>query len=87
METSFGELVFSGIKLMLIGMSIVFLFLALLVWIIQTTAKLFQRYSPEPQPQFAFHAPITTPARAENEQDEAELVAVISAAIHRHQNT
>lgn len=87
METTIGELVISGIKLMAIGMSIVFLFLALLVWVIRTTSQLIQRYAPEPQPHFAFHAPITTPTRADSEQDDAELVAVISAAIHRHQNS
>ncbi|QSA98949.1 OadG family protein [Methylococcus sp. EFPC2] len=87
MEPTIGELLFSGIKLMAIGMTIVFLFLALLVWIIRTNSRLIQRYAPEPQPHFAFHAPITTSTRAESEADDAELVAVISAAIHRHQNS
>ena len=38
MESSIGELVLSGVKLMVIGMGIVYLFLALLVWVIGVTS-------------------------------------------------
>lgn len=81
MEPSFGELVFSGVKLMFIGMGIVYLFLALLVWVIGLTSRLIQRYSPE-EPA---HLPHPSPPKGAEEQD-AELVAVIAAAIHSHQN-
>lgn len=79
MELSIGELLISGIKLMLIGMGIVYTFLAVLVWVIGITSKLIQRYSPEP-------ATITPPAAGVEAEDNAELVAVISAAIHQYQN-
>lgn len=84
MESSVGQLVASGLQLMLIGMSIVFLFLALLVWIIGITSRLVQRFSPElsasiPQPGNVY------PLGQENES-EGELIAVISAAIHQYQN-
>ena len=63
---------------MLIGMGIVFLFLALLVWIIGVTASLVKSYLPQPErrPQ----------ATAAVEADEAELVAIIGAALRRRQN-
>jgi oxaloacetate decarboxylase gamma subunit len=80
MESSFGELLFSGVKLMLIGMGIVYLFLALLVWVIGITSKLIQRYSPEEPSQLA--RPI---AGGDPEEADAELVAAITAAIHSHQ--
>lgn len=85
MEPSIGELVLSGIKLMFIGMGIVYLFLALLVWIIGSTARLIQRWSPETM------AVLPSAYSAQHlaggaEVGDAELVAAISAAIHHHQN-
>lgn len=47
MESSLSELLFAGIRLMFIGMTIVFLFLALLVWVIGVSSRLLNRYSPE----------------------------------------
>ena len=81
MEPSFGELVFSGVKLMLIGMGIVYLFLALLVWVIGLTARLIQRFSPEAPA----HLPHSALVR-DVEENDTELVAAIAAAIHSHQN-
>lgn len=84
MESSIAQLVMSGLNLMLIGMSIVFLFLALLVWVIGITARLVQRFSPE------FTASIPEPGKVHpvsyEPEADSELIAVISAAIHRHQN-
>ena len=77
MEPSLSELLAPGLKLMLIGMSIVFLFLALLVWIIEMTARLVQPVNPPPEP-------VRRPAGLPLEADETERVAVIAAAIHRH---
>ncbi|SMF95217.1 oxaloacetate decarboxylase, gamma subunit [Methylomagnum ishizawai] len=78
MEPSLPELLLSGAKLMLIGMGIVYLFLALLVWIIGMTHKLLNRYTPEPGP-----------ARSSlglGEAEEDEVVAVIGAALHRYRH-
>lgn len=84
MESSLPELLLAGAKLMLIGMSIVFLFLMLLVWVIDTAARLIQRYSPdEPgllQPESGVSAPSVSG------EADAEIVAAIAAAIHRYQN-
>jgi len=44
MELPITELLLSGVQLMLMGMTIVYLFLALLVWIIGVTAGLVRRY-------------------------------------------
>jgi oxaloacetate decarboxylase gamma subunit len=83
MESSIGELLVSGVKLMLIGMGIVYLFLALLVWVIGVTSKLINRYSLV-QPQFP--SPLAPARVQETEGDDGELVAVITAAIHKYQD-
>jgi oxaloacetate decarboxylase (Na+ extruding) subunit gamma len=77
MEPSFTDLVLPGLKLMVVGMGIVFLFLSLLVWIINVTARLVKSAYPEAEP----------PRRAglSVESDEAELVAVIAAALRLRQ--
>jgi oxaloacetate decarboxylase gamma subunit len=76
MEPSLSELLLPGLKLMIIGMGIVYLFLALLVWIIGITARLVGTMSPEP-------TQITKRSSLEVEKEEAELVAVIAAAVER----
>ena len=74
MDPSLSELLLPGLKLMLIGMGIVFLFLALLVWIIGFIASLVRLYSPPPEQR---------KRTAAAETDESELVAVIAAALSR----
>jgi oxaloacetate decarboxylase gamma subunit len=76
MEPSLADMLLPGLKLMITGMGIVFLFLALLVWIIGITARLVQ--SVNPQPEQYRRAGLAV------EPDEAELVAVIAAALQRH---
>lgn len=76
MEPSLTELLLPGLKLMLTGMGIVFLFLALLVLIIRLTARLLQPVNPQPEP-------AKRPGLA-MEPDEAELVAVLAAVLHRY---
>ena len=75
MEPSLSELLLPGLKLMFTGMGIVFLFLALLVWIIGITARLLRSVNPPPEPP-------RTPGLV-LESDEAELVAVIAVALRR----
>ena len=75
MEPSLTDLLLPGLKLMITGMGIVFLFLALLVWIIGITAKLVQSVNPQPEQSRRAGLPM--------EADEAELVAVIAAALQR----
>ena len=85
MDSSIGEILLSGTKLMLVGMGIVYLFLALLVWVIGLNFKLIQRFSTD------YQGYMPHPPQAHHVSDSAvdtdtELVAVISAAIHHHQN-
>jgi len=83
MESSTTELLLSGVKLMTIGMTIVFLFLALLVWIIGVTSKLVHRFDQRAR----FMEEGTSFINDFGpEADETEIVAAISAAIHRHEN-
>lgn len=73
------ELLTSGVELMLVGMGIVYLFLALLVGMVNTLAWLIQRYFTEPM------AGKTTRGQAPREAaapEESDLVATIAAAIH-----
>ena len=76
MEPSLADMLLPGLKLMITGMGIVFLFLALLVWIIGITARLVQSVNPQPEQ--------NRRAGLAMEPDEAELVAVIAAALQQH---
>lgn len=85
MDSSLGEILLSGIKLMLVGMGIVYLFLALLVWVIGLNFKLIQRYSSEPS-SLPLQPNQVPSVIGDGEEIDTELVAAISAAIHHHQN-
>lgn len=79
MEPSFTELLIPGLKLMLVGMGIVFLFLSLLVWIIGMTARLVKNVNPPLEQVRRPGLPI--------EADEAELVAAIAVALRQTQGS
>ena len=77
-----GDIVAQGVELMLYGMGTVVLFLALLVVATTGMSRIIGRYFAEPDPAETPPAPRTVgPARA---ADDAQLVAVISAAIQQH---
>jgi oxaloacetate decarboxylase gamma subunit len=84
MESSVAELLLAGSRLMFIGMSIVFLFLALLVWVIRFSSWLVRRYAAvetvPSAPASDAVAPLASPIEG------ADLVAAISAAVHRYRN-
>jgi oxaloacetate decarboxylase gamma subunit len=86
-EPSIGELIQEGLKLMLVGMGIVYLFLMLLVWVINVSYRVISRFEPEEQPSHE-HASLQEermqPGNEVAAIEDAELVAVISAAIHRY---
>jgi oxaloacetate decarboxylase gamma subunit len=71
-----AELMSSGVELMIVGMGIVFLFLALLVVAINTMSSLIQRFFPEP--------PKT--AKAVNLETDKATVAAITAAVHQYRS-
>lgn len=70
-----NQLLAAGVELMLLGMSIVFLFLAVLVFVVKLMTFAVQHFAPEIQ-QPVGDAPLSPPS--------AEVVAAISAAIHRY---
>jgi oxaloacetate decarboxylase gamma subunit len=70
------NLVVEGLKFMMLGMGIVFLFLVLLIIAMNVMSKIVHRYFPEPQT-----AETGTPAPA---ADKLKRVAAIAAAIHHH---
>lgn len=82
MDSSIVEMLLAAAKLMLIGMGIVFLFLALLVAVIGLTARLLQRTSPEPELLGGLPRPV-----ADAESGDSEIVAVIAAALYRFRNS
>lgn len=71
-----AELISSGVELMIVGMGIVYFFLALLVVAINVMSSLVQRFFPE-EPKTAKVVKIET--------DKA-TVAAISAAVHQYRS-
>ncbi|MFW5443523.1 MAG: OadG family protein [Methylococcaceae bacterium] len=75
-----NEMMSSGIELMLIGMGIVFAFLALLIIMVNLMTSVIQRFFPD--------APIiaVTPASASTSHTDAGIIAAITAAVHQYRN-
>ena len=78
-----NELLAEGLNLMLLGMGAVFVFLTLLVFITGFMSKLVGRYSPTVSPAAVTPAPVTPESTA---GDNQQLLAVITAAIHKHRS-
>ena len=76
-----GDIVGQGVELMLYGMGTVVVFLALLVVATTLMSRLVSRYFPEPEPLVTTPAAVTPQATP---GDDPRLVAVITAAVHRH---
>ena len=75
MEVNFA---IEGLKFMFLGMTTVFLFLLLMIYVLKLQAKLVNKYFP-PKP--ASVAPIkAVSSKAETSEDE-EIIAAITAAI------
>ena len=75
-----------AVELMLYGMGTVFVFLGLLVLAISAMSALVTRYFPQPEP-----PPVAGRLHGQGQTAAGELdpgvVAVITAAIHRHRNS
>lgn len=69
----------SGIELMIYGMGTVFVFLTLLVLVTMVMSAIVQRIAPPP---VEVDSPAITPARS----DDKQLIAVISAAVHKYRS-
>ncbi|RVU30226.1 OadG family protein [Neptunomonas marina] len=76
------NLLSEGLTLMVFGMGFVFVFLTLLVGITTGMSKLVTKYEPAPQPKAAKPAPAAAAQSGNND----ELVAVISAAVHKYRS-
>ncbi len=76
------DIVAQGVELMLYGMGTVVLFLALLVVVTTAMSWLVGRYFPEPV--VAAASPAHKAQGRAPQGDDPNLVAAISAAIHRH---
>ena len=74
-----NELIMSGVELMLVGMGIVYLFLTMLVVVINIMSKVVERFFPE--------APANTlVVPTVSSGIDKSTIAAISAAVHTYRN-
>jgi len=81
-----GDIIAQGFELMLYGMGTVVLFLGLLVLATAGMSGLISRYFPQPEPPAVTARPGRPEKTAAAELDPG-VVAVITAAIHRHRDS
>ena len=74
MEINFAV---EGLKFMFLGMTTVFTFLLLLVFILKMQEKIFKKYFPQKE----IKTPPIVPAVSSSTQDDSQIIAAISAAI------
>jgi oxaloacetate decarboxylase gamma subunit len=77
-----NEMLSSGVEIMLIGMGIVYTFLAVLVMAIGLMSSLIERFFPE-QPVAASKPVVGHPSAVD---DEAGIIAAITAAVHQYRH-
>jgi oxaloacetate decarboxylase gamma subunit len=75
------NLVSEGLKFMVLGMTTVFLFLLLLIWVLKLQAKLVQKYFPQKMSTATKAAAAASTAATTGKDDDAEVIAAITAAI------
>ena len=76
------NLVTEGLKFMVLGMTTVFLFLLLLIWVLKLQAKLVQKYFPQKSGTVGAAAAAKAASTATSgKDDDAEVIAAITAAI------
>ena len=79
------DIVAQGVELLLFGMGTVVLFLALLVLATTAMSRFINRHFPEPEPTSGAAAALQRlRGEAPLPGEDPKLVAVVSAAIHRH---
>ncbi len=75
-----NEMISSGFEIMLIGMGIVFAFLAMLVFMVNIMTSVIKRFFPEAA------ITVTTPISATTSHTDSGTIAAISAAVHQYRN-
>ncbi len=78
------ELLQDGLALMALGMGVVFVFLTLLVISVTLMSKLINRFQPAP---LATDTNKKSPHAQPSAGQSDEMLAVISAAVHRYRST
>lgn len=72
-----SELMSDAINLMVVGMGFVFVFLIILVFLTSFMSKMVTKYLPAPEPV----APKASKPKKPNASSDAQLLAVLSAAV------
>jgi len=75
------NLITEGLKFMVLGMTTVFLFLLLLIYVLKLQAKLVQKFFPEKSVSTGASASSALNAISGGKNEDAEVVAAITAAI------
>jgi len=78
------DIFMQGVELMVFGVSAVAIFLTLLVLVTSLTSRFMSRFFPEQGEPPVAAAPATPAALPAARPGQAELLAVITAAIHQH---
>ncbi|CAO1659945.1 MULTISPECIES: OadG family protein [unclassified Halomonas] len=78
------ELLQDGLALMALGMGVVFVFLTILVISVTLMSKLIGRFQPAPT---AAEVSKKSPSSSAPASQNDEMLAVISAAVHRYRST
>ena len=81
MEVVDVNLVSEGLKFMVLGMTTVFLFLLLLIWVLKLQAKIVQKFFPENSIKNSALAVGAASSTTSTADKDAEVVAAITAAI------
>ena len=77
-----SELMSEALSLMLVGMGFVFVFLTILVFLTGLMSKLVLKYAPAPEPA----APVAKAAPQQNNVNDPQLLAVLSAAVAKYRS-
>ncbi len=77
-----GTLLVDAATLMVTGMAVVYLFLTVLVYLVQLMSKLVPEERPEPATQ-----PLVTPSSKPVSGVDPKVIAAISSAVHQYRNS